>query len=72
MTTLDLSKIKPIPGFDCVEWKRERQAKIFEETKHMTLEERRERSRQASERAVIRRKELAERRAALAEVDSDK
>jgi hypothetical protein len=50
MTTLDLSKIKPIPGFDCVEWKRERQAKIFEETKHMTLEERRERSRQANER----------------------
>ena len=39
MTTLDLSKIKPIPGFDCVKMKREIQAKIYEETKDMTSEE---------------------------------
>ena len=50
MPTLDLSKIKPIPGFDCVKMKREIQAKIYEETKHMTWEERREHTRQASER----------------------
>ena len=50
MTTLDLSQIKPIPGFDCVAMKREIQAKIYEETKHMTPEERRERTRQASEK----------------------
>ena len=50
MTKIDWDKFQPIPGFDCVEWKRARQAQIFEETKHMTLEERRERSRQASER----------------------
>ena len=39
MATLDLSKTKPIPGFDCVKMKREIQAKIYEETKHMTREE---------------------------------
>jgi hypothetical protein len=39
-----------IPGFDCVKMKREIQARIYEETKHMTPEERRERTRQASER----------------------
>jgi len=50
MTTLDLSTIKPIPGFDCVKMKREIQAKIYEETKHMTWEERREHTRKASEK----------------------
>jgi|GEM_PF-1616642 len=39
MTTLDLSTIKPIPGFDCVAMKREIQAAIYEETKDMTSEE---------------------------------
>jgi len=39
MATLDLSTIKPIPGFDCVQMKREIQAAIYEETKHMTSEE---------------------------------
>ena len=66
MTKLDLSQIKPIPGFDSLKWKRKIQAEIYEETKHMTSEERRERLRQASERAVLRRKELAERQAAEA------
>jgi len=42
--------IQPIPGFSCVQMKREIQAKIYEETKNMTPEERRERTRQASER----------------------
>ena len=49
MTKLDLSEIKPIPGFDCVKWKRERQAKIYEETKHMTREEKREHTRKSAE-----------------------
>jgi hypothetical protein len=68
MTTLDLSTIKPIPGFDCVEMKREIQAKIYEETKHMTPEEQRERLRKNSEEfwADIERRR-AERQAALAE-----
>ena len=35
---------------DCVGLKRKIQAEIFEETKYMTLEERREYDRQASER----------------------
>ena len=39
MTILDLSTIKPIPGFDCVKMKREIQAQIYEETKDMTSEE---------------------------------
>jgi hypothetical protein len=39
MTKLDLSTIKPIPGFDCVKMKREIQAAIYEETKNMTSEE---------------------------------
>jgi len=39
MTTLDLSTIRPIPGFDCVKMKREIQAAIYEETKSMTSEE---------------------------------
>jgi hypothetical protein len=42
--------IEPIPGFSCVQMKLDIQAKIYEETKGMTLEERRERTRQASER----------------------
>jgi hypothetical protein len=66
MTTLDLSKIKPIPGFDCVKMKREIQAQIYEETKNMTREEVREYYRQASEESVLRRKARAERRAAEA------
>ena len=49
MTTLDLSTIKPIPGFDCVKMKREIQAQIYEETKNMTPEEQRERLRKNSE-----------------------
>ena len=49
MTTLDLSTIKPIPGFDCVKMKREIQTQIYEETKHMTWEERREHTRKESE-----------------------
>jgi len=39
MATLDLSKIKPIPGFDCVAMKRNIQAEIYEETKGMSREE---------------------------------
>ena len=50
MTTLDLSQFKPIPGFDSLKWKREIQTQIYEETKNMTPEQRRERTRQASAR----------------------
>ena len=39
MKTLDLSTIKPIPGFDCVAMKREIQSQIYEETKNMTSDE---------------------------------
>jgi hypothetical protein len=39
--------------------KREIQAKIYEETKHMTREEKRERLRQSVERADERRAKLA-------------
>ncbi|MCL2710649.1 MAG: hypothetical protein FWE95_07195 [Planctomycetaceae bacterium] len=62
MATLDLSQIKPIPGFDCVKMKREIQAEIYEETKHMTWEERREHTRKASERfwADIERRRAAQ------------
>ena len=49
MTKLDLSKIKPIPGFDCVQMKRDIQARIYEETKHMTWEEIRENTRKGAE-----------------------
>ena len=38
------------PGFDTVELKRKIQSEIYEETKHMTPEQRRERERQSSER----------------------
>jgi len=57
MTKLDLSQLKPIPGFDCLKWKAETQAKIYEETKNMTREEVREYYRQAVERADRRRAE---------------
>jgi predicted HTH transcriptional regulator len=53
-----------IPGFDCIKMKRDIQAQIYKETKHMTREEIRERLRQSSEQAALRRKALAERRAA--------
>jgi len=59
MTTFDLSQFKPIPGFDSLKWKRENQAKIYEETKDMTREQIRERRRQAVERGEKRRAERA-------------
>ena len=40
MTLNDLKNIKPIPGFDCVKMKHDIQAKIYEETKDMTWDER--------------------------------
>ena len=61
MTTLDLSTIEPIPGFDCVAFKRQVQAEIYRETKGMTDEEVREYFRLADERAALRRKALARR-----------
>jgi hypothetical protein len=64
MTTLDMSKFKSIPGFDSLQWKQEVQAKSYEEMKHMTPEQRRERERQAVEEGNKRRAELLPRRAA--------
>ena len=55
--------IENIPVFDCVALKRKIQAEIYEETKHMTREERREYFRLGSERAALRRKALARRQA---------
>ena len=63
MTKIDWSKYPPVPGFDSIRMKREIQAKIYEETKHMTREEVREYYRQASEESALRRKARAERRA---------
>ena len=53
----------PIPGFDAIEWKRKIQAEIYEETKHMTPEQRREHTRQASEEFQM---EIKRRRVELA------
>lgn len=39
MTLNELKKMKPIPGFDCVEMKRLAQLRIYEETKGMTPHE---------------------------------
>ncbi|GHT22432.1 hypothetical protein FACS189419_04980 [Planctomycetales bacterium] len=39
---IDWDVIKPIQGFDCVKAKRAIQARIYEETKNMTPEEKRE------------------------------
>ena len=60
--------IDNIPVFDCVALKRKIQAEIYEETKHMTWEERREYDRQAGERfwADIERRR-AERQASEAQ-----
>ena len=65
MTKPDVDWSELIPVCDCVAMKRKIQAEIYEETKHMTREERREYNRQASERlwADIERRR-AERRAA--------
>ena len=49
MTKIDWSKFPPIPGFDSIRMKREIQAAIYEETKHMTPEERQEYTRKNSE-----------------------
>jgi len=58
MTKTELDKfIDNIPVFDCIALKRKIQAEIYEETKHITLEERREYDRQASERLERRRAE---------------
>jgi len=49
MTKINWDKYPPIPGFDSVRMKREIQAKIYEETEHMTLEGQRERIRKRAE-----------------------
>ena len=49
MTKFDWN-IQPIPGFSCVKMKQDIQAKIYEETKDMTPEQRREHTCRASER----------------------
>jgi hypothetical protein len=50
MTKLNLSTIKPIPGFDSLRWKQENHERIHRETAGMTDVEVREYFRQASER----------------------
>ena len=42
-------QFEPIPGFDCVKMKHEIQAKIYEKTRHMTLDERLEYYRRGAE-----------------------
>ncbi|MCL2743015.1 MAG: hypothetical protein FWE67_04110 [Planctomycetaceae bacterium] len=36
---IDWSTFKPIPGFDCLKWKDERQAQILKETENMSTQE---------------------------------
>ena len=67
MTKFDLSQIKPIPGFDSLKWKREVQTEIYEETKHMTPEQRRDYFHQASERMQREREQYWAEQTALAE-----
>jgi len=57
MTKIDLSQIKPIPGFDSLKWIQKVRAKILRETEGMTTEQILERLRQVSERAEQRREE---------------
>jgi hypothetical protein len=61
-----MSKFKPIPGFDSLKWKQEVYAQIYEETKNMTSEQRRERELQAVKESKQRR---AERERRIAEGD---
>ncbi len=60
MTIDDLKKIRPIPGFDCVKMKHDIQAKIYEETKDMSWDERIAYFRRGSEEF---RREMGQRRA---------
>ena len=65
MTKIDWSKYPPVPGFDSIKMKREIQAKIYEETKHMTREEKREHTRKGAEEFDRKTERLrAERQAA--------
>lgn len=64
MTKLDLSQIRPIPDFDSLQWKRERQAQILQETEGMSDEEVCAYFRRACDRAALRRQALAEQQAA--------
>jgi len=63
MTKFDLSHPQPIPGFDSMKWLRKVRAQIYKETKDMTPEQRRERTRRASEEFQA---EMEHRRAELA------
>ena len=60
MTTDDLNNMEPIPGFDCVKMKHDIQAKIYEEIKDMTVDERMAYFRRGSEEF---RREMAQRKA---------
>ena len=66
MTKIDWSQFPIIPGFDAIECKRRIQAEIYEETKSMTLEERREYSRKSSELLRKEREQYWAEQAALA------
>ena len=49
MTKPDLSLPDPIPGFNSMKWLRKVRAQIYKETKDMTPEQMRERTRRISE-----------------------
>ena len=73
MIKLDLSQIKPIPGFDSLKWKRKVHTKILREIKGMTDEEERAYFRQAAEHMRKEREQYQAKLAKLAEsADSDK
>jgi len=67
MTKLDLSQIKPIPGFDSLKWKQKVHAQILRETKGMTNEQIRERRRKISEKLRQEREQYWAEQAKLAE-----
>jgi hypothetical protein len=67
MAKIDWSKFPVIPGLDAVQAKWDIQAEIYEETKHMTPEQRREHTRKASEEF---QEEIKRRRAELAALSS--
>jgi hypothetical protein len=64
---MKLDQIKPIPGFDSLKWKAERQAEILRETEGMTNEEILAYYRKGSEAFQAEMKRLRAERAAEAQ-----
>jgi len=70
MTKFDWSKYPPIPGFDSLKWKAERQAQILKETEGMTCTEYLEYVRKGAEEFDRKIERIRAERAKLAEADN--